>query len=128
MKIFDYLYYKIYKATLTGSVKDIAGFAASIYFAGLIFVNLFVIGAFLRKIDSLPFFFSEKKQVITFIIFLFVGCYFLFLYNKRYKKIIAKYEQESDEERRKGNLVVRLYVIVSFLLFITLAFYKPGKF
>ena len=123
----DYLYYKIYRANLIGSAKDIAEFMAPLYLSALVFINLFVLGAFLRKIDLLPIFFQSKKQVVVFIIFLFAFNNFLFLYKKRYKKIISKYEQESEKERKKGNLIVWLYVIISFLLIFVVSFYKPGK-
>jgi hypothetical protein len=127
MKYLDYLYYKLYKATLVGSLKDIAEWAAMIYFSGLIFVNLFTAIGFLRKIDLLPIFFTRKNQVIAFMIVLVLGGYFLFLHKKKYKIVIAKYEQESEPERKKGNLIIWLYVIISFLLFFVVALYKPGK-
>lgn len=127
IKYLDYIYYKLYKATLVGSLKDIAEWAAVIYFSGLIFVNLFTAIGFLRKINVLPIFFSGKNQVIAFMIVLFLGGYFLFLHKKRYKIIIAKYEQESELERKKGNLIIWLYIIISFFLFFIVALYKPGK-
>ena len=127
MKYLDYLYYKLYKATLIGSLKNIAEWAAMFYFSGLIFLNLLVAGAFLRKVDILPIFFTGKVQVIAFIIVLFIGAYFLFLHKKRYKIIIAKYEKESEPERKKGNLIIWLYIIISFLIFFVVALYKPGK-
>ena len=127
MKILDYLFYKIYRANLIGSGKSIAPFVAPIYLSGLIFFNVLVLGAFLRKIDLLPFFFRNKIQVIAFIICLFAISNFLFLYKKRYKKIISKYEQKSEHERKRGNLIVWLYTIISFLLIFAVAYYKPGK-
>ena len=123
----DYLYYKLYRATLKGSLNDIAEWAAAICFGGLIALNLFVIGAFLRKIDMLPGFFTSKAQVIVFMVLFFLLAFFLFLRNKRYKTIIEKFDQESDAERRKGNLFVWIYVILSFALVFAVAFYKPGK-
>lgn len=127
MRILDYLYYKIYRANLIGSAKNIAQFVAPIYLSGLILINIFVLGAFLRKIDLLPFFFRDKRQIIAFLIFLFVISNFLFLYKKRYKKIISKFERESEHDRKRGNLIVWLYTIISFLLIFAVAFYKPGK-
>lgn len=127
MKLLDYLYYKIYRANLIGSAKDIAEFVALIYLSGLIFINLFVAGSFLRKINLFPFFFTNKKQVILCIICLFALNYFLFLYKRRYKKIISKYEKETEERRKKGNLFLWIYVIISFLLIFVVSFYKPGK-
>jgi Na+/H+ antiporter NhaD/arsenite permease-like protein len=50
-----------------------------------------------------------------------------FLYKKRYKLIISKYEQENENQRKKGNRNVWVYVITSVILMILVAFYKPGK-
>ena len=127
LKLFDYLYYKLYRAHLKGSLNDIAEFAALVLFCLLIFENFFVLSAFLRKVDLLPLFFTDKRQVIICFIVLLSCCSFLFLYKKRYKKIIIKFEQETEVQRRKGNLIVSLYVIISFLLIFAVAFYKPGK-
>jgi len=60
--IFNYLYYKIYRANLIGSAKDIAPFAAMIYFSWLLFANIFVVGAILHKIDLLPLFLAAKGR------------------------------------------------------------------
>ena len=68
------------------------------YISGLIGVNILVIGAILRKVDLLPIYFSGKRQVIIFMICLFVVNYFIFLHNKGYKKIISTYEQESESQ------------------------------
>lgn len=127
MKIIEYIYYKFYRAHLKGSLNDIAPFAAIVSLSLAFFANIFIIGLFLRKIDFLPLFFSGKKQVIIFMICLFVLNYFLFLRNNRYKEIITEYEKESEPQRKKGNLIVWLYVVVSFLLIFAVAFYKPGK-
>lgn len=49
-------------------------------------------------------------------------------YNKvRYKQILTKYSQESEKERIKGNIIVALYVIISFLLIFLVAFFRPEK-
>jgi hypothetical protein len=127
MKLLDYLYYKIYRANLIGSAKDIAKYVAPSYLGGLIFLNLLAIGSFLRKLDLLPFFFKSTIQVVIFMICLFGIISILFLYRKRYKTIIAKYEMESEKNRKRGNLFVWIYVVVSFLLIFAVAFYKPGK-
>ena len=127
MQLLDYLYYKLYRANQIGSGKDIAEFSASILLSGLLFSNILVTGAYLRKIDLLPFFFQGKKQVIIFIVLLFIVSNFYFFYNGRFKKIISKYEIENEAQRKRGNLIVWLYVIISFLLIFVVAFYKPGK-
>ena len=78
MNVFDYLYYKLYRSTLLGSLKDIAAFATTCYFSLLLFLNIFVVGAFLRKVDLLPFFLNGKVQVAIFICLFIALNYFLF--------------------------------------------------
>lgn len=127
MNLFDYLYYKLYRATSLGSLRDIAAFASAGYFSLLIFLNIVVVGALLRKVELLPFFFKGKSQVAIFLC-LFIGLnYFLFVQSGRYKQILKRYEQETESSRKKGNLIVWLYVLVSVALIFTVAFYKPGK-
>lgn len=124
MRITDYLYYKLYRATLVGSLKDIAEWAAMFYFSGIAFLNLYEIGSLLYKLKLLPFFFTSKNQVIICIISLFAISYFLFLHKKRYMKIIAKYENEKEIKRKQGNLFVWFYVIISMVLFFIVSLYK----
>ncbi len=127
MNLFDYLYYKLYRATLHGSLRDIAAFATTCYFSLLIFLNIFVAGVFLRKVDFLPFFLHNKVQVVIFICLFIALNYFLFVHSGRYKQIIKHYEHESESNRKTGNLIVWIYVLISFLLIFVVAFYKPGK-
>ena len=127
MQILDYLYYKIYRANLIGSARDIAEYATPLYIGILLFTNFFVLGDFLRKIDLLPFFLLNKKQAIIFMVFFLGVTNILYLYKRRYKKIISKYEVESEIQRKRGNLIVLLYVIISFLLIFVIGLYKPGK-
>ena len=54
--MFDYLYYKLYRATITGSLHDIAQYMAPLYLGALINMNIIVVNAFLAKIGVLPFF------------------------------------------------------------------------
>jgi hypothetical protein len=60
--MFDYIYYKLYRAALKSSLRDIAHFAAQVWFGGLISANLFVINGFLNKTVALPFLFANPKQ------------------------------------------------------------------
>ena len=127
MNVFDYLYYKLYRATLLGSLRDIAAFATTCYFSLLLFLNIFVFGAFLRKVDLLPFFLKDKVQVAIFICVFIALNYFFFVHSGRYKQIIKHHEQETERSRKTGNLIVWLYVLVSVALIFIVAFYKPGK-
>jgi hypothetical protein len=122
----NYLYYKLYQASLNSSLKDTPEFMTSISFGGLISVNILVIYAFLAKINLLPFLFSDKIQagIFVFVIILFTMLY----YNKkRYRLIQLKYSQENNKERIKGNIIIAIYVIISILSIFAVAFFRKGK-
>lgn len=122
----NYLYYKLYQASLKSSLKDTPRFMTSISFGGLISLNILVVNAFLAKINLLPFLFSDKIQagIFVFVIILFTMLY----YNKkRYRLIQMKYSQENNKERIKGNIIIALYVSISFLSIFAVAFFRKGK-
>lgn len=122
----DYLYYKLYQASLKSSLNDIPAFLASIFLGGLISVNVLVISAFLTKIDVLPFLFSDSRQASFFCFCLIILLMFIYR-KKRYRKIIKKYSKEDEKQRIRGNIAVAVYVAISFLSIFAVAFFKPGK-
>ena len=127
MKVFHYLYYKLFKAAKQSSLYDTAEFTATISFGGLLGANLLVISVFLAKLDILPFLYSNNYQAgfASFVCIVLAASYFL--RKKRYKFIIKKYSNESEAARRRGNILVALYVALSFLLIFAVAFFRPGK-
>jgi hypothetical protein len=124
--MFNYLYYKLYRASLKSSLKDVPHILAPIYFGGLISINILVIYLFLVKIDVLPFLFTNKKQGGIFTALMIV---LAMLYYRKAKRttLIDKYFQESNKERKRGNAMVAVYVVVSFILIFAVAFFRPGK-
>jgi len=122
----NYLYYKLYQASLKSSLKDIPDFMASVSFGGLISVNVLVLNAFLAKMDILPFLFSNKIQVGIFVITTILFP-MIFYTKKRYKLLQKKYSIENNAERKKGNIIVIIYISISFLSIFAVAFFKPGK-
>lgn len=124
--MFNYLYYKLYKASLKSSLRDIPAFMTAVSFGGLISANVLVISAFLAKLDILPFLFSSKEQASGFA-FAIIVVTMLYYRKERYRPIIKKYSQENDKERIRGNVIVAIYVALSFLLIFAVAFFKPGK-
>ena len=124
--MFNYLYYKLYRASLKSSLRDIPEFLAPVFLGGLVSANILVISAFLAKLDVLPFLFSSKEKGGAFALVIIVLA--MFYYRKeRYRSIIKKYSQENDKERIRGNVIVAIYVTLSFLLIFAVAFFKPGK-
>lgn len=122
----NYLYYKLFQASLKSSLKDIPEFMTSISFGGLISVNILVVNALLSKLDIFPFLFSGKIQVGIFVLVTIL--FPIIFYNKkRFKTVQKKYSQENNKERIKGNIIVAIYVAISFLSIFAVAFFKPGK-
>lgn len=124
--MFDYLYYKIYQAVLKGSLRDIPRFVTPVFLAGLISINLLVLNAFLTKIDIVPFLFSNKIAAALLVLMLMLVA---LIYYRGYKSdsVLNKYSQEGRTERIRGNVIVWVYVILSFLLIYAVAFFRPGK-
>jgi hypothetical protein len=89
-------------------------------------VNLLVINALLAKMNFMPFFFSNKKQAAGLAMILIVVAFIYFKGDKS-NHIIEKYSGESKSDRIKGNVIVGIYVGLSFLLIFAVAFFRPGK-
>ena len=124
--MFHYLYYKLYQASLRSSLYEIPRIMTAVSFGVLVDLNVLVISAFLAKIDVLPFLFSSPIQGSFFAIgsIILTGLYF---YKKRIELILNKYSQENNRARIKGNIIVSIYVAISFLAVIVVAFFRPGK-
>lgn len=122
----DYLYYKLYQAVLKGSLRDIPRIAAPVFLGGLVSVNLLVINALLAKFDIVPFFFTNKKYAgVLAAILIFTA--FIYYRDLKSKHVLEKYSQESNSQRIKGNIIIAMYVAISFLSIFAVAFFRPGK-
>ena len=122
---FDYLYYKLYRATLKGSLKDIPQYITPIYLGGLISINISVIYIFLVKINTLPYFFANSKQA-GWLFGIIIALAMLYYRSNKCKAILNKYSSESEKSRKTGNIIVAIYVAISVLLIFAVAFFKPG--
>lgn len=123
----NYLYYKLYQASLRSSLRDIPEFLAPVFLGGLVSANVLVISAFLAKLDVAPFLFANSKQGGIFALVLII-LLMLYYRKERYKAILKKYSQENEKQRIRGNILVALYVAISFLSIFAVAFFRPGKF
>jgi hypothetical protein len=122
----DYLYYKLYQATLKGSLRDIPQFIAPVYFAGLISINILVVYVFFVKIDILPYIFRNAKQA-GWLVGLLIVLSLLYFGKVKREAILQKYSNEDREKRIRGNIIVAIYVALSFLLIYVIALFRPGK-
>lgn len=124
--VLDYLYYKLYRATLTGSLKDIPQYIAPIYLGGLISINFMVSNAFLAKVNIGHFIFKDPKEGGWFTALVIILA-MLYYRNDKYTSVLNKYSEENEKERKRGNLIIAIYVAISFLSIFAVAFFKPGK-
>jgi hypothetical protein len=122
----NYLYYKLYQATLKSSLAEIPEFLAPIFLGGLICNNFIMLNAFMSKLDLIPFLFANKVQASIFSIITII-LIMLYYKKERYQPILKKYSKESEKERIKGNIIVAVYVTISFLSIFAVAFFRAGK-
>jgi hypothetical protein len=119
----NYLYYKLYRATLKGSLHDVAEIAVPAYMGCLFTVNIIVFNAFLSKIFNVHYFFTNVKVAIILCVVLII--LIKVFYPKRKVQLIK--ERYSNENGHRGTLIVWLYVLLSFLSIFAIAFFKPGQ-
>ncbi len=124
--MFEYLYYKLYQAVLKGSLRDIPRIITPIFLGCVISVNLLVINALLAKLDVITFFFTNKKYAGVLAAVL-IALAILYYRDKKADYVLEKYSQENRSERIRGNIIVSVYVAISFLAIFAVAFFKPGK-
>lgn len=120
-----YLYYKLYRASLKSSLKDIPEFMTAVSFGGLISINLLILNMLSSKMNILPILFSSPKIGGVFA-FIFIVLSMVYFNKIRIKRILDKYSQESNKQRIRGNVIVAIYIGFSFLLIFIVPLYKPG--
>lgn len=75
---------------------------------------------------QLTYFFLNKKLAIVLVLLL-VGVAYIYYNKNRTDALIEKYIKESNSKRIKGNIIVSIYVAISFLSIFAVAFFRPGK-
>lgn len=118
MKAYKYLIYKIY--SWTANKRGDTPIANTILTLGV--VHLFHLGIVLLFIDKIIF--PLKWMYNLNKIYLFIGAlvyfillYFL-LYNKeRWETYVKEFGNESEKEKKRGNVLVFIFLIGSILLF-----------
>lgn len=123
----NYLYYKLYQASLKSSLKAIPQILAPLFLAGLISINFLVINAFLAKLNLLPYLFLNVAYATSFVVIL-ISILLIYFNKTRYEAILQRFSQEDRRRRIIGNIAVGLYVSVSLLSIFAVAFFKPNEF
>ena len=88
-----------------------------VHFVQLLTLDLIV----LRFIPSINIFSTFNKVSLCFFLIVFYAINYFVIYNKkRWASYLEKYKNESDSERKRGNLLVLSYLIGSILIFFVL--------
>jgi ABC-type Fe3+ transport system permease subunit len=104
----DYLWYKTYKSKLYNRGQSM----------GLVLLaNLYTICFLIFGMASISFVYSILLIILTFALTYPYERY------KKQAKIIRKYYNESEKSRIRGNIIVVLYFILSFVVLFLVAIY-----
>lgn len=130
MKLYQYLYYRLYSWNIkTWGNEDMPQWNALYGVSFMMFLNLGLIALLLQSFgidifsrESIP----KKGIIIIALLILFIN-YFLFIKNKKYLSLKKKFEKENLKKRKVNTFLLWLYIILSFLFF-GLGAYFIGKF
>jgi len=121
MRIVDFIFYRFYRMQLsvnnytTPVGSTIIGVGAALSF-NLICLSYILFDCITGNIPKTPFY----PLILFFTLLVILS--FAFLYKKRYKQIIERYEDEADSAVIKGNICIIAYLVFT-ILFIGLMFY-----
>lgn len=119
MKLLKYLYYKFYKLSLIVDIDKIPEWKAYFLFSGLQMTNLWILAKLVdRYIYSFAILEIVKNKWSYYIIFFIVFGfnYMTFLKGKRYLEIIKQFEDETNNQKRIGNIGLFVYIVISVVL------------
>lgn len=121
----DYLYYRFYRLWLHSSLAEGAVFMAMLLFSVILSTNVLTVWGILTQygIGEYP---SDTQYYIIegSLIILLSGTFF---FKKRYRRIIAKYENENTMQSKAGAWILTIYIVVTLIGFFIEALYRQGK-
>lgn len=114
VKIFNYLYFRLYKFAKQTKTVDPA-WTAMLLLSALMMFNLFTILLLFLKINEV--FFYSPYIISGLIGVLIVGFnYFNFIYKEKYSAIITEFEKETSWQKIISSVLTILYIIVTWYL------------
>ena len=119
MKTYQFLFYKIYKFTLSTPSANIAEWSSIISISFLLGLNIMT-GYYWIFHQSLKYIIPEYPKFGPYLLMsiLLVINYMIFLHRKKYLNIVSEFDDELQNNKNK-NIFVLLYVIITFILFLT---------
>lgn len=123
LKFYRYLYYRLYSWNLkTWGKKDIPQWNALFGVSFMICLNLSIIAEILDLL-GLNIFIDEtpKLEILIFSFSILIINYFWLVHNGKYIQIAKEYKNESKSKRLHNALLLWLYVILSFIIVVSVA-------
>ena len=121
----DYLYYRFYRLWLHSSLAEGAVFMAMLLFSVILSTNILTVWGILTQygIGEYP---SDTQYYIIegSLIVMLSGT---FIFKKRYRRIITKYENENTMQSKAGAWILTIYIVVTLIGFFIEALYRQGK-
>jgi hypothetical protein len=115
MKAYRYVFYKLYTWFRRSDVAEYKALGA-VYL--VITFNLLTVPQIMGIIVGKKAFLPDLPRTTLYLIAIghLLIHYFLLVFNNRYIHIIKEFEHENEKEKKKGNLLVFLYVTDSIII------------
>lgn len=113
-----YLYYKLWQTFIGIPTNDMPATNAMIFLCMCHAANFITIHIILATYSIIPLDFNSNTEIYIFSILIFsilTLLDYLFLYRDR-EELYAKYKDESKRQKLIGNVMLILYIVVSFAL------------
>lgn len=111
-----YLYYKLWQTFKRIPTNDMPATNAMFFISMCHLANIFVIQIILDHNSFVNMKFGSKNEIYSYTVPLglfVIGLDYLFLYRNR-EKLYKKYKDESKRQKLIGNILLILYILVSF--------------
>lgn len=130
MKIFDFLFYCLYRMfALVDRVGERNEDLASSFYAVLLSTNTLLLFVLIRYTNArmlfktFPYNFILKVFAVSIFVIWYIACKRYFIKSKKYERIVEYYERIYSGKNRKLALLGILYTIITFLSFALPSFF-----
>ena len=121
----DYLYYRFYRLWLHSSLAEGVAFMAMLLFSVILSTNVLMVWGILTQCGFVKYPSDFQYYILEGSLIVLLSSRF-FIKN-RYKKVVAKYDDENPMQRRVGMWVLIMYIAITFIGFFIEALYRQGK-
>ncbi len=119
-KAYYYLFYWLYKLAMTGAIKSLSRFYATL---AMLVLELWFVGSFYNYytifIDRHSSLEVKSPQVLAFFVGIMTLNYYAFMHTDKWKEYAAEFDQWPKNKNRKGLIIVIcvIAIIISNLIF-----------